>query len=135
MEIREYTEYREDDIARLYTEVGWTSYTADLATLRRGFENSLLVLAAYEGDELLGIIRVVGDGETIIFIQDIVVFPAHHRKGVGSALMRAILARYSNVRQIELATDNTPKTIAFYTSMGFNEYSELGCCGFVRQLF
>jgi len=135
MEIREYTEYREDDIARLYTEVGWTSYTADLATLRRGFENSLLVLAAYEGDELLGIIRVVGDGETIIFIQDIVVFPAHHRKGVGSALMRAILDRYSNVRQIELATDNTPKTIAFYTSMGFKEYSEFGCCGFVRQLF
>lgn len=135
MEIREYTEYREDDIARLYTEVGWTSYTADLATLRRGFENSLLVLAAYEGDELLGIIRVVGDGETIIFIQDIAVFPAHHRKGVGSALMRAILDRYSNVRQIELATENTPKTIAFYTSMGFNEYSELGCCGFVRQLF
>ena len=34
----------------------------------------LLVLGAYEQDELLGIIRVVGDGATIIFIQDILIF-------------------------------------------------------------
>ena len=132
MEIREYTEYNEKEIARLYTEVGWTAYTDNLSTLRRGFENSLLVLAAFENDELMGIIRVVGDGFTIVFVQDILVFPNQQRKGVGSLLLQAILDRYKNVRQIELATDNTPQTIAFYKSMGFSEFSELGCCGFMR---
>ena len=29
--------------------------------------------------------------------------------------------------------DNTPKTMAFYQSMGFQEFSEIGCCGFMRQ--
>ena len=96
------------------------------------FENSMLTLAAYEGDLLLGIIRAVGDGHTIVFVQDILVFPEHQRKGIGSALLQAILDRYSHVRQIELATDNTPKTIAFYKSMGFREMSEIGCCGFMR---
>lgn len=33
--------------------------------------------------------------------------------------------RYSHVCQIELATDNTPKAIAFYKSMGFREMSEI----------
>ena len=132
MEIREYTEYNEKEIVRLYTEVGWTAYTDNLSALRRGFENSLLVLAAFENNELIGIIRVVGDGFTIVFVQDILVFPNQQRKGVGSLLLQAILDRYKDVRQIELATDNTPQTIAFYKSMGFSEFSELGCCGFMR---
>ncbi|MDE6363791.1 MAG: GNAT family N-acetyltransferase [Lachnospiraceae bacterium] len=132
MEIREYTEYNEKEIARLYTEVGWTAYTDNLCILRRGFENSLLVLGAFENNELVGIIRVVGDGYTIVFVQDILVFPNQQRKGVGTALLQEILDRYKNVRQIELVTDNTPQTLAFYKSMGFSDFSELGCCGFMK---
>lgn len=132
MEIREYHTYREEEILRLYASVGWTAYTDHPEALRKGFDNSMLTLAAYEGEELLGIIRVVGDGHTVVFVQDILVFPKHQRKGVGTALLRAILDRYSHVRQIELATDNTPKTIAFYKSVGFREMSEIGCCGFMK---
>ena len=132
MEIKEYRKYCEDEILRLYASVGWTAYTEDLPALKRGFHRSLLTLAAYEGAEILGLIRVVGDGQTIVFVQDLLVFPEYQRKGVGSALLRAVLKRYENVRQIELATDDTPKTKAFYRSMGFRELSEIGCCGFMR---
>ena len=132
MTICEYKQYVEQEILHLYASVGWTAYTDHPDALRKGFENSMLTLAAYEGNQLLGIIRVVGDGDTIVFVQDILVFPEYQRKGVGSALLQAILDRYSHVRQIELATDNTPKTIAFYKSMGFREMSEIGCCGFMR---
>ena len=132
MEIREYTDFRKDEILRLYSEVGWTAYTENMAALEEGYKNSLLVLAAYEGDELLGIIRAVGDGCTIVFVQDILVFPGHQRRGVGTALLEAVLKRYPDVRQVELVTDNTPKTVAFYKSLGFSELSEIGCCGFMR---
>lgn len=132
MKIREYKTYNEEEILDLYASVGWTAYTDHPAVLHQGFQNSLLVLAAYEDEQLLGIIRVVGDGYTIVFIQDILVFPEHQRAGIGSALLQAILDRYRHVRQIELATDNTPKTIAFYRSMGFQKMSEHGCCGFMR---
>lgn len=132
MIICEYKQYIEQEILHLYASVGWTAYTDHPEQLRKGFENSMLTLAAYEDDQLLGIIRTVGDGHTIVFVQDILVFPEHQRKGVGSALLQAILDRYSHVRQIELATDNTPKTIAFYKSMGFREMSEIGCCGFMK---
>ncbi len=132
MEIKEYKHYKQDEIQSLYTEVGWTAYTDDMEALQQGYEHSLLVLAAYEGDDLLGIIRVVGDGFTIVFVQDILVFPDKQRQGVGAALLQAVLDRYANVRQIELVTDNTEKTIAFYQSMGFCKLSEWGCCGFMR---
>ncbi len=132
MEIKEYKEYKEDEIKRLYTEVGWTAYTENMQILEQGYKNSLLVLAAYQNDELLGIIRVVGDGFTIVFVQDILVFPQKQRQGVGTALLKAVLAKYPDVRQIELITDNTPKTVAFYKSLGFYEFSEIGCCGFMR---
>ena len=132
MEIKEYTEYNEDDIKKLYSEVGWVAYTEDMSALMNGYKNSLLVLAAYENEDLVGIIRVVGDGSTIIFVQDILVFPEKQRQGVGTALLQAVLKRYANVRQIELVTDNTEKTIAFYKSLGFRELTELGCCGFMR---
>ena len=114
LEIREYLQYREEEILPLYAAVGWTAYTERPEALRRGFERSLLKLAAYEDGHLQGILRAVGDGETVVFVQDILV------------------NRYSAVRQIELMTDNTPKTLAFYHSMGFQELSELGCCGFMR---
>lgn len=132
MEIREYKTYNEEEILRLYTAVGWTAYTQDPSALRRGYEHSLLVLGAYEGDELLGIIRAVGDGATVVFVQDILVYPEQQRKGIGSALLQAVLDRYAAVRQIELVTDNTEKTVAFYKSMGFSELSELGCRGFMK---
>ena len=133
MEIKEYKEFKEDEVLRLYLAVGWTAYTENMAALRHGYEHSLLILAAYEDNELLGIIRAVGDGFTIVFIQDILVYPERQRQGIGIALLKAMLARYPKVRQIELATDNTPQTIAFYKSIGFREFSEIGCCGFIRS--
>ena len=133
MKIIEYKSFDEGDIISLYASVGWTAYTEDPEALLKGFENSLLTLAAYEEDRLVGLIRIVGDGNTVIFVQDILVFPDFQRKGIGSALLRAVLERYSYVRQIQLATDNTEKTVAFYKSMGFAEFSEIGCCGFMKM--
>ena len=132
MEIRAYTEYNEAEIRGLYASVGWTAYTDDPAALRNGFANSLLTLAAYEEAALAGLIRVVGDGHTIVFVQDILVHPQFQRRGIGSALLQAVLNRYAGVRQIELFTDDTPETAAFYRSMGFRELTELGCRGFMK---
>ena len=133
MEIRDSTNFKKDEILQLYTQVGWTAYTENMPVLEQGYKNSLLVLAAYENGELLGIVRVVGDGATIILVQDILVYPQKQRQGIGTALLKAVLERYAAVRQIQLVTDNTPKTVAFYRSLGFVEVEKLGCCGFMRE--
>ena len=132
MEIIEYQTYREEEILPLYMSVGWTAYTDAPDALRRGFEKSLLTLAAYDGDTLIGLIRAVGDGETIVLVQDLLVFPQYQRCGIGTALMRAMMDRFANVRQFQLVTDDTEKAIAFYRSLGMRELSEFGGRGFMR---
>ena len=132
MEIIEYRTYREKEILPLYASVGWTAYTDAPDVLHRGFERSLLTLAACEGETLVGLARAVGDGETVVLMQDLLVFPQYQRRGIGTTLMRAMMDRFANVRQFQLLTDNTEKTLAFYRSLGLYDLSSLGCQGFMR---
>ena len=132
MEIIEYQTYREEEILPLYTSVGWTAYTDAPDVLRCGFAKSLLTLAAYEGETLVGLVRAVGDGETVVLVQDLLVLPQHQRLGIGTALMREMMERFANVRQFQLFTDDTEKTLAFYRSLGLHDISSLGCQCFIR---
>ncbi|EOU1920930.1 GNAT family N-acetyltransferase, partial [Clostridium perfringens] len=60
-------------ISSLYESAGWFDYTEDLGKLEEAFKNSLKIISAWHEEKLIGLIRVVGDGLTIIYIQDIVV--------------------------------------------------------------
>lgn len=59
----------------LYDSVGWTGYTNRPDMLHQALEHSLFVLAAFDGNRLVGLLRSVGDGHSIVFIQDILVLP------------------------------------------------------------
>ena len=133
MVIKPYTQYCEAEILPLYESVGWVFYCKHPEVLEQAYANSLCILAAYEETKLVGLIRCVGDGHTILFIQDLLVYPAYQRRGIGTGLMNALLERYPHVYQIELATDHTEKTIAFYQSFGFRNLSDIGCCGFMKN--
>ena len=82
IEIREYMDFDLDEITGLYQAVGWTNYTARAGMLREAYEHSLCVLGAYLGDRLIGILRAVGDGVSIVLIQDLLVLPEYQRPGV-----------------------------------------------------
>lgn len=133
MEIREYCTFRQDEIVHLYKSVGWVSYIERQDQLEKAYANSLCVFGAYEDDQLVGIIRAVGDGVTIVFIQDVVVLPQYQRQGIGTMLMKAVMERYPSVYQMELLTDDTEKTVAFYKSLGLKPANELGCLSFIRM--
>lgn len=40
MELKEYTQFKPDEILRLYKKVGWTAYTEDIPALEHGYKNS-----------------------------------------------------------------------------------------------
>ena len=132
MTIQPYLYYEESQILPLYEAVGWRNYYTRPEMLRKDYENSLCTLAAYEVDRLVGIIRCVGDGYSVVLIQDILVLPECQRRGIGTALMQSVLKQYGQVYQIQLTTDNTEKTKAFYRAQGFRPLDELGCCGFMK---
>lgn len=130
--IRDYAPYNGPQVLNLYRDVGWSNYYERPEMLERAFANSLCVLGAYRGEKLVGLIRAVGDGYSILFIQDILVLTEYQRRGIGTALVKAVMERYARVYQMELATDNEERTAAFYRSLGFTPLEELGCRGFIR---
>lgn len=119
------------DLINLYNSVGWTNYTGKPDMLQKAYENSLLTITAWSDDKLLGAIRVVGDGYSIIYIQDILVLKEYQHMGIGSRLMDAALDKYKNVYQKVLLTDNEPATRAFYEKLGFKLAEKLGSVSFV----
>ena len=123
--IKEYSIYNKVEILNLYDSVGWSNYTSNPSMLSNAYKHSLKILGAYDADKLVGIIRVVGDGYSMVYIQDIIVLPDYQRKGVGTLLLEKILFEYKNVYQKVLITDNTEKNIQFYKSLGFtlDDYS------------
>lgn len=131
--IKEIKEYHELDILELYHSVGWTNYTDKPDLLRQSFENSLYVLGAYDEKQLVGLIRVVGDGHSIIYIQDILVLPNYQRQGLGRILISKILEKYNTVYQKVLMTDDQEKVIAFYSGLGFELTKDLGLITFIHR--
>lgn len=110
----------------LYDSVGWSRYTRDPDGLERALANSGFVLEAWEESELVGLVRCLSDGDTILYLQDILVRPSHHRRGIGKSLVREAISQYPDrIRQIVLITDDEPAQRAFYESLGFTEISEL----------
>lgn len=128
--INEYRNYNENEILNLYQSVGWINYTNNSKMLEDAYANSLKILGAYEGEKLIGIIRVVGDGYSVVFIQDLLVYPEYQRQGVGTALLNQVLLDYKHVYQKHLLTENTEKTIQFYKSLGFTMDTDMECRAF-----
>lgn len=131
--IKEYNEYIEDEILNLYKHVGWRNYVNNPDMVKNAYANSLKILGAYDNEKLVGIIRIVGDGYSIVFIQDILVLPEYQHQGIGSALLKKVLDMYQNVYQKTLLTDNTEKTIGFYKSVGFEMDTDIGCRAFTKM--
>lgn len=121
-----------EDILYLYNDVGWSSYTKDRDSLIKSIKNSLKVISVWDKGLLVGLIRVVGDGHSIIYIQDILILQKYQNRGIGKRLIEIILDKYKNVMQKVLLTDKEEKNILFYKKVGFSMAEEFGCVSFVK---
>lgn len=118
-----------EDVLHLYQAVGWTNYTHRPEMLEQALSHSLAVYMALDGDAVVGLIRLVGDGFSSVLIQDLIVLPIYQRQGIGSALMKEALEDYKDAYQVQLVTEQTEKNVGFYRSLGFEALSTYDCTG------
>jgi ribosomal protein S18 acetylase RimI-like enzyme len=110
-----------DDYLRLRKESGLSARTREEA------ENGINAWASasvihVESGETAGMGRVLGDGGWYFVIIDMAVLPQHQRKGIGDAIMTALLARIresSPGAQVSLLAD--PPGRRLYARHGFVE--------------
>ena len=120
-----------DDVLHLYQAVGWTNYTNQPQMLEQALSHSLATYLARDGEEIVGLVRLVGDGFSSVFVQDLIVLPTYQRQGIGSTLMKQALSDYNDAYQVQLATEQTEKTLGFYRSLGFEALSSFQCTGMI----
>ena len=120
-----------EDVLHLYQAVGWTNYTNQPQMLEQALSHSLVIYLALDGDAVVGLIRLVGDGFSSVFVQDLIVLPSYQRQGIGRALMKEALEDFKEAYQVQLATEQTEKNVGFYRSMGFETLSTYDCTGMI----
>ena len=118
-----------ENVLHLYQAVGWTNYTNQPEMLEQALSHSLAIYVALDGDAVVGLIRLIGDGFSSVLVQDLIVLPIYQRQGIGSALMKEALEDYKDAYQVQLVTEETERTLEFYRFMGFETLSTYDCTG------
>lgn len=121
-----------EELVELYNDVGWYNYIQDTKKLGRAFANSTTIVSAWDEDKLVGVLRAVGDSETIMYIQDILVDEIYQSKGIGRQLIDKFMNEYEDIRQIVLITDKTLKTMNFYEVCGFDKVETYDGIAYVK---
>jgi len=123
---------KQEGLLKLYKDAKWLAYTNNPDLLQQAISNSLYVLTAWENGRLVGLIRLVGDGLTIVYIQDILVLKSHKRRKIGTTLLQKALEKYKNIRQKVLLTDDNEETRGFYEALGFTSCDKGQLVAFVK---
>ena len=106
-----------EDVLHLYQVAGWTNYTHQPEMLEQALSHSLVIYLALDGDVVVGLIRLVGDGFSSVFVQDLIVLPSYQRQGIGRSLMKEALEDCKDAYQVQLVTEQTEKKrwiLSFY---------------------
>jgi ribosomal protein S18 acetylase RimI-like enzyme len=98
---------------------GWE--TLPDIVIETGLRNSLFGVSVFDGDQIVGCGRVIGDGAMYAYIQDCIVLPEYQGLGIGSQIMGYLM---------DYITTQLPKSVfiglmaardaaGFYEKLGF----------------
>lgn len=115
-----YTEEKKFDnksVVDLFSSVGWVS--AQYPTrLYKALMHSSTVITAWDGDRLVGLVRVLDDSELVAYMYYALVHPDYHRQGIAGTMVEMVKEKYKDYLYIELMPEER-KNAAFYEKHGF----------------
>lgn len=85
----------------LLRQTGWANQRC-IDGIEKMLEGTPLTLGAWEGDRLIGFVRVLTDGIYRALIDDVVVEESKRGTGIGSELMRRVIDRLAEVEEVFL---------------------------------
>lgn len=115
-----YTEEKKFDnksVVDLFSSFGWVS--AQYPTrLYKALMHSSTVITAWDGDILVGLVRVLDDSELVAYMHYVLVHPDYHGQGIAGTMVEMVKEKYKDYLYIELMPEER-KNAAFYEKHGF----------------
>lgn len=115
-----YTEEKKFDnksVVDLFSSVGWVS--AQYPTrLYKALLHSSTVITVWDGDRLVGLVRVLDDSELVAYMHYVLVHPDYHGQGIAGTMVEMVKEKYKDYLYIELMPEER-KNAAFYEKHGF----------------
>lgn len=114
-----------EPLHRLFVLAGWSDGKESefqLTHFNAPFIHSTLVISAWDGDTLVGVVRALSDTITRAVIYDLVVDPAYRGRGIGRTLVHKCIEKYP---QAEWLLQTIPERVAFYGHCGFKPYEDI----------
>jgi len=101
--------------------VGFSAVTEEQAAT--ALRNGLFNVVVYDGGNPIGTGRLVGDGVMYWYLQDIIVLPAYHGKGVGRIIIEHLLSHIKTNRipgtTVSVGVTSSKGKEPFYEKFGF----------------
>lgn len=114
-----YSEARELALASvlaLYRANAWSSVQKP-ELLYKALLASHSLVTAWDGERLVGLGNAISDGYLVVYYPHLLVLPEYQGRGVGTELMRRLMARYHGFHQHMLVADG--RALDFYRKCGF----------------
>ena len=111
----------EKEIVALYKSAGWWKDSYDPSGIGKLIKGSFIFAVAVDSTtgKAVGMGRILSDGVSDAYIQDLVILPRYRRKGIGRKLVEALL-EYCLSRGIPwIGLISEPEQDSFYSSLGF----------------
>lgn len=104
-------------VVTLYDTAGLPRPTRDLQRIKRMFENSDLIVTAWDEDKLVGVSRTITDWVWGSYLADLAVSPDYKSSGIGKKLIE--LTREKIGEQSMLLLLSVPTAMDYYPKVGF----------------
>ncbi len=118
IQLRAWQEADFSAIQRLAAQQGWATPTNRPEEALLAWQHSWPALVVTEGEEVVGFVRALTDGEVTTYIADLLVDPRYRRRGLGRLLIEACHALYPHTR-LDLISEED--AVPFYRREGFRE--------------
>lgn len=121
IEIKFVKNWSEDDIVKLYKAGGWWKEHYDKSALKSLIQGSFAfaVVIDNKNNKTIGMGRILSDGISDAYIQDLVILPEYRKKGIGKKLVKKLI-RYCKLKKIYwIALIAEPNQDTFYKNIGF----------------
>ena len=108
-----------NNIIEVFISSGISRPTQDIDRIKSMFQNSNLIISAWENEKLIGISRSLTDFSYCCYLSDLAVKKEYQKKGIGKRMIE--ITKETIGDKVMLLLLSAPNAMEYYSKLGFEK--------------